>query len=212
MIKIYNTLNKNKLFLLFYGLLLLLGIFLLISFNKPEIILFINQNNNGYSDLLFSYITLLGEAPIVVFTLLFILIKDKTYFWQTAIAFSIMGLFIYLCKFHLFEDNLRPRAFINNDNLLHFIQGVEMHLRHSFPSGHTTTAFLSFFLLSSYTKNKLVILSCLFLAAAVAYSRMYLGQHFFEDVFVGSFVGIVIGIVALSFKMKFKRQSLSKTN
>ena len=205
LIKIYNTLRKNKVFLLLYGLLLLLGIFLLISFQKPEIILFINQHNNNYIDVFFTYITKLGEAPIVVFTLLFVLIKQRSDFWRIAIAFSVMGIFMYLCKFHFFEDNVRPRAFINNDKLLHFIQGVEMHLRHTFPSGHTTTAFLSFFLLSSFTKNKYIIFLNLALAASVAYSRMYLGQHFFEDVFVGSFVGVMIGVIALSFSTKLKK-------
>ena len=189
-------------------LVLAIGIFLYLGFDKPELILKVNSNFSPTLDILFTYLTLLGEAPIVILTLLFVLIKDKQNFWQIAIAFSFMAILMYLFKFHIFEEILRPRAFINNDKLLHFIEGVEMHLRHSFPSGHTTTAFLSFFILSSYSKNYLVKLICLLFAMAVGYSRMYLGQHFFEDVLVGSSLGVFIGILALRFKINFRKRSL----
>ena len=204
---ILKTIKQHKPFLLLYGLLLLCGVFILLFFNKPEIILYLNQNNSIITDVLFTYITLLGEAPIVIFTLVLVLIKDRANFLKIALTLGVMGTLLYSFKFHIFEDNMRPRGFINNDALLHFIQGVEMHFKHSFPSGHTSTAFLCFFILSSYTRNKMVILLCLLLAAGVAYSRMYLGQHFFEDVFTGSIVGVVIGILGLSINFRIEKKS-----
>lgn len=186
---------------------MLCGIFLLLFFNKPELTLYVNQNHSRITDVLFTYLTSLGEAPIVIFTLVFVLIKDRANFLKIALTLGVMGALLYFFKFHIFEGNMRPRSFINDDALLHFIEGVEMHFKHSFPSGHTSTAFLCFFILSSYTRNKIVILLCLLLAAGVAYSRMYLGQHFFEDVFTGSIVGVVIGIVGLSINFRIEKTS-----
>jgi membrane-associated phospholipid phosphatase len=38
-----------------------------------------------------------------------------------------------------------------------------------------------------------------FVALMVGYSRMYLSQHFFEDVTVGSVVGVMVTVIWLSY-------------
>ena len=96
-------------------MLLAIGIFLYLGFDKPELILKVNSNFSPTLDILFTYLTLLGEAPIVILTLLFVLIKDKQNFWQIAIAFSFMAILMYLFKFHIFEEilllTLYPKMF-----------------------------------------------------------------------------------------------------
>jgi len=59
----------------------------------------------------------------------------------------------------------------------------------SFPSGHTVTAFSAAVVLSYVSVNKRYGFIFLLLAIGVAYSRMYLSQHFFEDVTAGSILG-----------------------
>jgi len=60
---------------------------------------------------------------------------------------------------------------------------------HSFPSGHTSTAFsLATSLSLSYPKWYVIVPSYTF-AAATAYSRMYKGVHYPSDVLGGTIVG-----------------------
>ena len=64
----------------------------------------------------------------------------------------------------------------------------------SFPSGHTVTAFSLAVLFSYWSKNKALGPLFLLIAILVGYSRMYLSEHFFEDVTAGSVIGFVITI------------------
>ena len=43
---------------------------------------------------------------------------------------------------------------------------------------------------------RLVLAALFFLALLGAYSRVYLSQHFFEDIYAGSFVGLIAALIA----------------
>jgi membrane-associated phospholipid phosphatase len=60
----------------------------------------------------------------------------------------------------------------------------------SFPSGHTTSAFALATTIAIISKDKKIGLFCFILAALTGYSRIYLGQHFLEDVGFGSLLGV----------------------
>jgi len=80
---------------------------------------------------------------------------------------------------------------VENQNLkVPLVDGVEMHSRYSFPSGHTTSVFALFTLFSFFLKKRryaiVLFISCLL----ISFSRIYLSQHFLEDVLAGSLVGI----------------------
>jgi len=98
---------------------------------------------------------------------------------------------------------------------VHVIDGVTMRKVHSFPSGHTTTAF-AMALIMAYIKNRKTWSVILPLLASLAgYSRVYLAQHFPTDIFAGMCIGIVSAIVSLLIYRKFIRylneKDLSKT-
>jgi len=63
---------------------------------------------------------------------------------------------------------------------------------HSFPSGHTITAFAFFLALTFFTKNHAWQVLYFVLAVLVGFSRIYLQQHFAIDVLVGSLVGVLV--------------------
>ncbi len=73
---------------------------------------------------------------------------------------------------------------------LHQIVSEHMHSVHSFPSGHTITAFAFFLALSFYTKRPGLHFLYFVLAMLVGYSRIYLSQHFAIDVLAGSVIGV----------------------
>ena len=69
---------------------------------------------------------------------------------------------------------------------------------HSFPSGHTVTAFSTTVLITYWCKNKLWGFPLLLVAILVGYSRMYLSEHFFEDVTAGSVIGVITTVALIS--------------
>lgn len=70
---------------------------------------------------------------------------------------------------------------------------------HSFPSGHTSTAFATATSLSLAFQKWYIITPSFLWASSVGYSRMHLGVHYPSDVLVGAFVGA--GSAFLSYKL-----------
>jgi membrane-associated phospholipid phosphatase len=60
---------------------------------------------------------------------------------------------------------------------------------HSFPSGHTATAF-AFFGVIGFAYRRRSAWSFLALASVIGWSRLYINAHFFSDVLVGMVVGL----------------------
>ena len=109
-----------------------------------------------------------------------------------------------------YTDAPRPALFLKGINYDHFVDGVTLHNYNSFPSGHTASAFALAVILAIYLKNKRVGLLLLFLAAMVGYSRIYLSQHFMEDVFIGSLIGVLTGVAAYFFLEKWIQKITGK--
>jgi len=96
----------------------------------------------------------------------------------------------------------RPKRFFADnfpDIELPAVAGVTLHSSHSFPSGHTASAFALFLVLTLLTKRRELHFLYFLLAALTGYSRIYLSQHFALDVLAGSLVGIAMTIVTLYF-------------
>ena len=74
---------------------------------------------------------------------------------------------------------------------IHTVAGVEVHTYNSFPSGHSATAFILFFLTAYFFSNKKVLWMGAVYAILCGYSRIYLGQHFPIDVAGGIIAAIL---------------------
>ena len=68
---------------------------------------------------------------------------------------------------------------------------------HSFPSGHTASAFAAAFAL--WLQNRKLGVPALVLAAFIAFTRLYLYVHFPTDVLGGAVLGIALGTAASAF-------------
>jgi undecaprenyl-diphosphatase len=67
----------------------------------------------------------------------------------------------------------------------------------SFPSGHTTTAFGCALVLAAATERQRLRLAFFALAAAIGFSRLYVGVHFPLDVLGGVALGLAYGTLTL---------------
>jgi undecaprenyl-diphosphatase len=67
---------------------------------------------------------------------------------------------------------------------------------HSFPSGHTATAFAGAMMLSYLVPRAAP--AFFVLAAAIAYSRLYVGVHFPLDVVGGAVIGLATALLLLA--------------
>ena len=162
-----------------------------------DYLLGLNAGWVAFQDLFFKYITELGGfIPFVIIAgLLFYKVGDALFVLGAEV---LTGFLVFPIK-HLVSAP-RPSLFFSTyfpDVVLHHVDGVTWHQLYSFPSGHTATVFSLMLGLTLIFQKKTWLSVCFFvLAVLTAYSRIYLSQHFAEDVLLGSFIGVVMTLVA----------------
>lgn len=72
----------------------------------------------------------------------------------------------------------------------------EARYKHSFPSGHTATAFLFAGLISMYSQRTMVKVTLFTLATCVGLSRVLIGAHWPADIVMGAIVGLCCAYAA----------------
>lgn len=134
------------------------------------------------------YITALGDAGIFwILCGIILLIFKKTRTCGVALLFSLAISFL-LSQLVLKEliDRARPYEVVKDIELL-----IAVPRGSSFPSSHTVTAFAS--AMSIFCFNRILGAPALILAAAIGFSRIYLGVHFVSDVVLGAVLGVTLG-------------------
>ncbi len=140
--------------------------------------------------------TLLGEYVGVILVLVFLFFKGKHFIPVYLIALLITFLVSQGLKRFVFEHENRPSYTYEH---LEKIEGLEHHKHHSFPSGHTSTAFAIFTILAiAYPKKGVPFLGAM-LAVLVGISRIYLGQHYLNDVVIGAIIGLFTSLTVVHF-------------
>ncbi|HYX08538.1 MAG TPA: phosphatase PAP2 family protein, partial [Bacteroidales bacterium] len=114
-------------------------------------------------------------------------------------------------KRFIFTNALRPYKIFADTPGLHLVEGVKMYANHSFPSGHTASAFGMFFILSWLVPQRYLKILFFLLAFLVAYSRMYLSEHFLIDVTVGSVIGVASAMLFIWWMQSAKASWLDKS-
>lgn len=164
-------------------------------YSKDEIHIFINRNNNLLFDFFFKYITYLGNGIFAVAIGILLVMIRYRYSILVIGSYLFSSLIVQFLKRIIYYDAPRPIKYFNGIYELHLIDGIEMHRIQSFPSGHAATAFALFFSLAFISKNKWYKLFYFIAALLVGYSRMYLSQHFFIDVYTGAIIGVICAII-----------------
>ena len=174
---------------------------------------------NGYYDsstvFVISWATRLGEWLGFVVVFLIIVLRWR-YRELVALVASVltMLLVVWFLKHMVYYDALRPSVYLEQLGLrLTNFSSYTLNRKFSFPSGHTAAGFTYFFFLGLCMTNNWVKVICLLLAASVAFSRVYLAQHFVADVTAGSLLGVLfatLGYYFLVYRMPWPESSINK--
>lgn len=196
--------------------MLVAGVFLLNN-SRTESHIFLNQFIHPSLNSLFKYYTHFGDGLVLfAFALILLFVKFR-YAFFLGLSGIISGSITNLLKNFAYDDVERPYFFFRyrqSDYTLNLVLPEEsMNIHNSFPSGHTTGAFCMFVgLMFIYNKPKWAWVFFL-LALLAGYSRVYLSQHFLEDIYVGSLIGSVITVICwLWFEKLNKKEKLSWWN
>lgn len=167
---------------------------------KENFFLFLNNDYGKFFDSFFSAATYLGEegAWILLLVVVLFILKRRDAFLLMVCAVVYSTIITQGLKNFVFPGEPRPTKAITDSSLIHVVQGVQLSTINSFPSGHTSSAFSVFLVLCLLINKKWWLPVGLLYASLVAYSRIYLAQHFPTDVAAGIVVAIIS--VWLSFK------------
>ncbi|HEV8270274.1 MAG TPA: phosphatase PAP2 family protein [Chitinophagaceae bacterium] len=182
---------------------------LILALGKNGSFQLINSNHNEVADQFFKYFTHYGDgimwAPLGIYCFFY----RRKYFIAVIAGVIISTILAQFLKRVVYPDELRPISYLSENFPVHIIDGVTMRKSHSFPSGHTTTAFTMALIIAHMINKKAWSILLIILAFLAGYSRVYLAQHFLTDVLGGVCIGIISGIIALLFKKERKTLPLS---
>jgi membrane-associated phospholipid phosphatase len=210
-------LRENRFSLLLLFLLLTFSSIILLNTGKNSGHLQINSivNANYYVDVFFKYITYLGDGLLILILSCLILFFNIRLGFALLVSYGLASLISSTLKHWAFPNVNRPFFVFQweDRHALKLVDGVDMYIHNSFPSGHATAAFVFFMMLSFFLKSKSAKIICVCMAALAAFSRVYLSQHFLIDITGGAILGSSIAVlIAYFFFYKNERGFLPQWN
>ena len=177
----------------------IISFILILSSNQLELHKQLNGFNSSFLDTIVPYATHIGDGGFAILLVLILFFVNKKHSLFLLFSFLISSGITQLLKQVVFPNVMRPIHYFQNDDCFHLVKGVVMHSQNSFPSGHATTCFAIFTTLAMFSLDNLRLQVLLAISAILfALTRVYLSQHFLEDVLAGSFIGtytaLLIGI------------------
>ncbi len=141
-------------------------------------------------DAFFLSVTHVGDGLVpLALSLLILAFRDIRSFLLMGLGCGFSAIVVQLLKRGPFASVDRPYMFKEQLGAMHWVPGLELHHHFSFPSGHSTAVFSMCFALAVFINRPTWSVAVAFLAILVAYSRVYLSQHFTEDILVGAALG-----------------------
>lgn len=209
--------SGSRVFLYCFIFWIITGAFLLGFERDRSIYREINGQHTAFLDRIMPYITYLGTgAVIILLSLLLLLIKkfrNGQFLLLMLVVYAVPFLLAQLLKNTYMEP--RPLNYFNHAEWIHLVPGQRMNYHLSFPSGHSEGVFAWLCFMSLLLPKKYAFLGFFFflIGLAVMYSRIYLSQHFFADVYAGSLIGGLGALFCfLLMRHLFHKRKISRTH
>jgi len=161
---------------------------------------------NRFWDSFFGILTYLGDGWFALFATCTCLIVA----WRLGIILTLVTLAAtfttHVLKNFIFPMHHRPLFIFNHYDIHNFaiIPNSDLHIHNSFPSGHSTQAFAIFICLALHVQNNFFRWCLVGSACMVGFSRIYLGQHWTQDVIAGSCIGTFYACIGHLMSDKFQ--------
>ena len=152
----------------------------------------LNSGHTQLGDQLLPVFTELANGWVPVILALVLLRKSWRTFLMMGLGTGLSAIAVQLLKHLVFAGYDRPAMFLEEMPGLQLVAGMDLHHHFSFPSGHSTAAFSMCLALAVVIGNRAAAIGLAVLAALLALSRVYLSQHFTEDILAGALVGTVV--------------------
>jgi len=187
--------RENSLYFILFVLLMIAGATWLWLMPKGALVWWFSGHRSLVGDQFFRLATRGGEVAGFVIALAF-LWRENTR-WPLALVGLTLAVSLVSNGTKTFFEQPRPARYfkeIGNWQDIVPVPGVEIHEGlNSFPSGHTMAAFAFFSLMAFCIRNKrLGAVLAFLLALFTGLSRIYLVQHFEEDVLLGAALGVAL--------------------
>ncbi len=161
------------------------------AYERLDQLQWINGNNSPLADLAFQALTSIAEVVLPILLLLYLLRFKRAYALSYVYSYALSTGLIQGLKHFVFTDSLRPLAYFASSGVKwHIIPGLLISEFNSMPSGHTGAAFFMFFWVAVLLRRWFWGALAGLIAVGVAYSRVYLFQHFPVDTLVGAAIGV----------------------
>ncbi|MDD4996160.1 MAG: phosphatase PAP2 family protein [Patescibacteria group bacterium] len=158
-------------------------------------------NQNFYLDIFGIILAefLIFSLPLII--ILFYFFSDRKkglFFLILKIIFSLI--FAYSLNYLIGLIFLRPRPFVNHQEIYQLAKFFAKTTDYSFPSYHTTTAFvMSFMVLFDWRKFGTILL---ILSLLVGLGRIFVGVHYPMDI-LGGIVTSLLAVISINFIFKY---------
>jgi membrane-associated phospholipid phosphatase len=185
--------------LIFFEAVVLTYIFSLDRMGQMSLI---NSFYSTWADLFFKIITSGAEITIPVLFLGYLIWKKSDLLKPYLISYIFSTVLVQFLKLVVFKEALRPLAYFKGQAYSwHLVQNLLIHEYNSMPSGHTSAAWFMCFWISLAAKKPWITLLMVSYAMLVAYSRVYLFQHFPVDTAVGAMIGTGVSLLVYYFNV-----------
>ncbi|MBK8227288.1 MAG: phosphatase PAP2 family protein [Flavobacteriales bacterium] len=182
-----------RMFMAIWAMLFSLGAVWSILGDKFEMHRAMNAWHSPVPDRFFALFTHLADGLVpTALALLLLIVSTWRSFLLMGLSCGLSALVAQALKHGPFSHLDRPSMFREQLGDLSWVAGIDLHSHHSFPSGHATAAFSMCFALAVILARHRLGAGLALFAALLGYARVYLSQHFLQDVATGSAIGTIV--------------------
>lgn len=164
---------------------------LISSFNDGILFFIQNHIQNPFLTPIMSFFTTVGKDGIIWLVIGIILLITKKY-RKVGFLIWFASIINYIITEILKNSVREPRPFLTLHNL-HLL--ISAPPGYSFPSGHTSAAFVAAFIIAIYIRK--MAAPAFIGAILIACSRLYFTVHYPTDVIAGAIVGFISSLIAV---------------